>query len=416
MTMISPPGVTKPAGHAGYRQRIAKLYDVPGSRPRIPAMDGIRGLAVLLVFFVHYDTLFAERVPDGSITRALSGFLGTIGHAGVELFFALSGYLIYGFVIGKAVSYPAFLGRRARRIYPTFLCVLAVYVVLSWAFPARSKLPPQGPDAFWYVLKNAALLPGITPIRPIITVAWSLSYEIFFYLVIPLVVSAFAMRRWRPGQRAGFFLLVAVAYGCYCWGQAGATSHPRLLAFIAGILIYEILACHRLKEGLTHLGSAGAALIFLVGLVLVYGILKWPGRPDFLTIPHHQSCAYAVAASIACFLFTGHVLSGSGHLAALLSWAPLRWLGNMSYSYYLIHGLTLNGLALVIASKAPAFAGAPVWFWLCLPGALALTLLTGTLLYALVEKPWSFQRPGPVSHTGERRTAPDGVSYRNGAL
>ena len=73
----------------------------------------------------------------------------------------------------------------------------------------------------------------------------------------------------------------------------------------------------------------------------------------------------------------------------MFSWTPLRWLGNMSYSYYLIHGLTLKGIALVMMRVIPPSTPATAAFWLGYPLFFFLTLLSSTLLFIFVEKRFS---------------------------
>src|SRR4051812_40505055 len=114
-------------------ERLAGIYEVgvAGSRSRNLPMEGLRGLAVILVFFVHYHFVFKPWVSPDSHTFAVSNFLSTIGLSGVDLFFVISGYLIYGLTIRKPGKYMMFIKRRMQRIYPTFLCVFALYLVLS---------------------------------------------------------------------------------------------------------------------------------------------------------------------------------------------------------------------------------------------------------------------------------------------
>src|SRR5215210_1654852 len=112
---------------ARLRELLAGIYELgdPRSTQRNLPMEGLRGLAVTLVFFVHYHALFKVWADPGSLTFAVSDFLGTVGLAGVDLFFVLSGYLIYGLIFKKPTRYASFIKRRIQRIYPTFLFVLA---------------------------------------------------------------------------------------------------------------------------------------------------------------------------------------------------------------------------------------------------------------------------------------------------
>jgi peptidoglycan/LPS O-acetylase OafA/YrhL len=86
----------------------------------------------------------------------------------------------------------------------------------------------------------------------------------------------------------------------------------------------------------------------------------------------------------------------------MFSWTPLRWLGNMSYSYYLIHGLALKAgflaLAVVIAKQATHGWG---WFWLMLPLMFALSIVPSAMLFLFVERPFSLAGPRTSSKAKE---------------
>ena len=89
-------------------------------------------------------------------------------------------------------------------------------------------------------------------------------------------------------------------------------------------------------------------------------------------------------------------------LPRAFSWTPLRWLGNMSYSYYLIHGLTLKAAFKVVAVILPATAGGAWVFWALLAPAFGLTLLTSAALFLAVEQPLSL---APSAARAARRSA-----------
>ena len=178
-------------------------------RAILPA-EGVRGFAVFLVFLVHYVTLVMPWLEASTATHVIATSIETIGHLGVDLFFVLSGYLIYGMLITKPSAARAVCGASCAADLPD-LCrgVRFVLLVLSAVFPAESKIP-GGFEGVVYVLQNALLLPGIFAIEPMITVAWSLSYEAFAYLTIPLMIGLFSMRSMPRLQRIMCLLAVSI--------------------------------------------------------------------------------------------------------------------------------------------------------------------------------------------------------------
>src|SRR5690606_4132801 len=164
-------------------ERLRGHFELQNGTSRNLAMEGLRGIAVTLVFLVHYHSVLTPWMAGvegwGSDFGRAMRFAGA---AGVDLFFVLSGYLIYGATLSARFSWGGFMRRRLQRIYPTFLVLLTIYLGLSFLIPSESKLPPGAAEASFYVLQNVLLLPGMFAIKPIITVAWSLSYEMFFYL------------------------------------------------------------------------------------------------------------------------------------------------------------------------------------------------------------------------------------------
>jgi exopolysaccharide production protein ExoZ len=372
------------------RERLASIYelgDMKNPKRNLP-MEGLRGFAVLLVFFVHYHALFSPWTARDSFSFAFSNFLGTIGLAGVDLFFVLSGYLIYGLIFKKPGRYMDFIKRRIERIYPTFLCVLAVYLLLSALFPEANRIPSQRLAAAYYILQNVLLLPGLVNIEPIITVAWSLSYEFFYYLFIPLLVAALSMKRWRPLSRLIFFSVLSVLYAGYC--LLGSYGRPHLLMFLSGILLFEAMYSYRLSERQTALFDYSVLLTLVLTFPLIYALTE---RQELFPFIQRGGMLGETTRIIVLFisfgLFTFACFGSRSVLKRIFSWMPLRWLGNMSYSYYLIHGLTLKGIAMVMMRVIPPSIHSTAAFWLGYPLFFFVTLLTSTLLFIFVEKRFS---------------------------
>lgn len=341
-------------------------------------MEGFRGFAVFLVFLVHYVSLVEPWTPRGSDTVLLAAALHSIGNSGVDLFFVLSGFLIYGSLLGRKQEYKEFLYRRAKRIYPAFTAVFLLYVLLSFAFPRESKIPSGIVEAVVYLLQNFFLLPGLFPINPMITVAWSLSYEMFYYLVVPVAIEGFRLRSRNSFQRTTLFVTVAVVVAAYSSIYGG---HVRLIMFISGILLFEAI---KLGEKVPKLPAAIG--LFALSLGLLGTLLPMSGSTG--------SAIKVIILFIAFFTFCFSCFQDpSSWLARSFCWTPLRWLGNMSYSYYLLHGLALKAAFLVLPILLPpTVQNNSLLFWMLVPFMFAFTLIPTAALFVIVERPYSLSQ------------------------
>jgi peptidoglycan/LPS O-acetylase OafA/YrhL len=382
-----PGPVLRPPASRGVLERI---YEIAPGNDRLLAMEGMRGVAVLLVFCVHYHVLFRGYLADTAWMMSVSRYVGAMGHAGVDLFFVLSGLLIYGATIRHAAPYARFMRRRVQRIYPTFLGVLSLYLLLSLLFPVESKIPRGALPAAGYLLANVLLLPGIFPIEPVITVAWSLSYEFCYYLTVPLLVAALGMRSWPRGYRAAFLVGLFAAAVASPVLIGGARS--RMGMFIPGMLLFEVMESGGARRWLGPRGERAAVAAFVAGLAVVAALRPSSGvNLDRLFLRGASLRLLILGPSF--FLFALFAFAHAGRLGRWMEWRPLRHLGNMSYSYYLLHGLTLTGVALVLGRVLPPAPGRTLLFLSILPGALAATFVTSTGLFLLIEKPLSLSPP-----------------------
>ncbi|MGA9732888.1 MAG: acyltransferase [Candidatus Acidiferrales bacterium] len=379
-----------------WTERFFYQYEVGGGKSRIVPMEGLRGLAVLLVFFVHFYALFAHNLRGGSWLHGVFHFLGVIGNTGVDLFFVMSGYLIYGALIRREVGYGKFTRRRVERIYPTFLVVFVIYLILSALFPMENKIHGSFLTAGRYVLANLFLLPGIFAIKPIVTVAWSLSYEFLFYLTIPLLIGAARMRRWKCEYRLAAFVFLWILIGVMLLLQAN-DNRSRMITFVVGIILFEVV--NESKGGwLLHRVGEFCTIAMVLATWWFYYHVRVV-RPQSLVVPLFSLCLL----SAAFFFFSFYSFQFDGPLQTVFSWAPIRYLGNMSYSYYLIHGLTLEGLAIVfVALRLPT--SSPLIVLLALLVGFAATWVTSSALFFLVERKYSLK---PSQKFTEIHSAPE---------
>jgi peptidoglycan/LPS O-acetylase OafA/YrhL len=363
--MVSPPpATTSTAGPAPIERMspspAAPDPDAPNEQPSlsyIPALDGLRASAVLGVMAYH-----------GGIPWLPAGFLG------VDAFFVLSGFLITSLLISEwrqrgRVRLAVFWARRARRLLPALLLLLA-FVVLYAAFVTPAGTYPglrlDALSTLFYVANWHFILSGTnyfsqTGLPSLLTHTWSLAVEEQFYLIWPLVVlgvfkftgrlwvlltvsvvgalaSAVEMallfhhgagttRLYYGTDTHGQCLLVgaAVAAGLALFADRRRTivSRPRGSA-PGGDPRWAVSSqwAHRL---LSILGAAGAVAAGLLWWRFSYtGSFLWNG--GFLV------AALATAAVLVCV-----VCAQGSWVASIFSFAPLRYLGRVSYGLYLWH-------------------------------------------------------------------------------
>jgi len=385
-----------------------RWFELPDEAIRVPAMAGIRGLAVLLVFAVHADNNLSVLLRADSWGRWLVFAIGQIGHAGVDIFFLLSGYLIYASTLKPGFAIGRFWRRRVERIYPAFLAMLLVYVALSALFPEQSKFPPDVWKTIVLLAANLLLLAGLFPFVPIITVTWSLSYEAFFYLSIPLIVIATGMRGWSSHQRILFFAGLA-AFFCVLF-VSGPLSHPdywgsaRLLMFIAGIILYERIGIVSRSRSLpaSRWRDALVGSTFIGMLAVYYWMWVQTTHEQSVPVMALWQLAKAFTLAMGSAALCAHCFRRLGGLRDVFEWAPLRWLGNMSYSYFLIHALAIHAVAQVAQRLIKADEAGPAAFAIAVAVAFGLSLVASTVLFLLVERPLSLERKPKHVHLDTR--------------
>ncbi len=368
------------------RLALRQVFEVDrgGNQPLL-FLEGLRGFAMLNIFLIHYISNFYYWLPQDTLSFRWSSAEYTIAHSSVDLFFLISGYLTYRTFIQRPRPFLPYLVRRTQRIYPVFLVVYGVYIALSFAAPSVNKIPGQPGEAFLYLLANLLLLPGLFPIQPMISVAWALSYEFFSYLAIPPIT---AVLRAQPSSRRMLVqvLLAAALIAGYLQSELVPV---RMSAFLAGMLVYDLQL-----SGRTGKLRRGAGLAALAGLYIVIWLLP-------VSIP--GLAGRAVVNFIGLSLLVCEPLDQpQGPTARLFSWTPLRWFGNISYSYFLVHGLVIR-IGSYLLSRVYPPAPAPVGlFWLGMAISFPLTIAAALALYLLVERRFSLavrpaaQRAAPL--------------------
>lgn len=382
-----------------WKDRLSNWYETDFGPSRILPMEGLRGLAIALVFICHFQIVILSPLSQSFHSRFYL-VMAQLGGTGVDLFFVLSGMLIYRAALKPSMKYGKFLLRRVERIFPTFIVVLALYVLVLEFTHTGAHYHAVGFRAeSIYILENLFLLPGIFNIPGIISAAWSLSYEFSFYLAIPILVVLLRVRFWSRRGRAIFWAVLIPAYlllvhSFPAWFPASEHfdgTYVRFTLFLAGMVVEEILSSSRPERLLTKrvewLLLASACIAFGA---LVVSEARTVGLPVHDGAQHAAVRAALLVTTYACLALL--TLRSGSLLSRFFCHTSIRWTGNISYSFYLIHGFVLNAVALVVAHlvwvKANPHLAAPLLFVL----AWVATFGTTTILFLAIEKPWSLKR------------------------
>lgn len=316
------------------QQGVAVMTPSTEAPRQLHGLTILRGIAAMVVLFYHLDLLLHIYFKQ----RLLGGVL-KYGDLGVDLFFVLSGFVIFysqSRNIGIRKTVLPYVRARLFRIYPAYLavCLPIAVVWLSGFFDGELNKPSE--DG-WYLLRSLLLIPGAQ--TPLLTVGWSLSHELFFYalfigfmlwggrgglLVLLLVFAASFLLYLRDflfsdfGGQEPFVIsflfsrynleFIAGFFGGYLYKKHGLTiRNPLGWACVAIALALPILACFRVGYASTVAGFHGRVITYSI---LFFSMVIWAAQKDL-----NPAGAYLSSRLQTLFI----------------------WLGERSYSLYLIH-------------------------------------------------------------------------------
>lgn len=345
-----------------------------------PSLDGLRGVAILAVLGTH--VIFLD---SGSPTWSLRG-----GFLGVDVFLGLSAFLIAAVLLreidtreidpgaggetGRAFDARSFARRRFRRLYPPMLVLLVLTGVV-----AVTLLDKSGVERLRQSLPAVASLANWQgswgdPLPFELVHLWSLSLEAQFYV---LMAAGFWFARRHLRGWSTVALLVAASAMVWLWRlwlydrgadlaglyeHTGTRADAMLLGVAAAVAWRERLIAGRTVQ---RLGVA-AGVFLLVAMVFANVEDPWLYRGGFTVVAAASALVVLAAAS------------GPGPVATVGGWAPLRWVGEISYSLYLWHLPIYVWTVMLLGDSAALLVKAAI--------ALPASVLAAWLSYRLVER------------------------------
>jgi peptidoglycan/LPS O-acetylase OafA/YrhL len=368
---------------------------------RIPELDGVRGVAMMLIIVWHYFAV-TVRVQPGSLA-AYGMKMFSLTWAGVDLFFVLSGFLIGGILLDKrtAPNYlRAFYARRFCRIFPLYYLMLglfAVGVAARWASRGGGFTWLFGePLPIW---SYATYLQNFSMVRSAgmgpnwMGMSWSLAVEEQFYLVLPFVIRLAPARAlpWLFAILAASAPVIRVALYATLpsKGFPGYVLLPgRWDALFLGALGAWALRQPRVRKWLCNRLSWIWLVVLISGLMVVVLLARSQGVASFgMTAGGHT-----VLAVLSLGLIFLALLSREGVVATVFRQPGLMWLGTVSYGVYLFHQPVHGLMHALFRNQAPRIAG-----WA--DAGVTLLALGCTVGLAVVSWRW-FERP--IVQLGQR--------------
>lgn len=356
---------------------------VYSSSSRNHGLDTLRALAIVFVVLHHY-ILFVSG-PD------TFGWVGTVGWVGVDLFFALSGYLIGNQIFAgmrsrQAFSLPRFYARRLLRTLPAFYVVLALYALWPW-FRAGLELPPLW--RFLTFTQNINLQPGTA-----FSHAWSLCIEEQFYMLLPacalLLASVRRSLRWSWAVVALVFVGGMLVRG-YLWGEVtqgsgrGSVDYYKYIYYsslcrfdelVAGVALALLKNYHpRRWRSLTAHGNATLGVGIVLSALAFWLLLEYRFSLA-MTVIGYPLLALAFSLLILAALSRDSILRsvrvpGAERIAL--------W----SYATYLTHKQVC-----ILGAEPLQRLGYEPESALAITLLLGLSLLSGWVIYRCVEQPF----------------------------
>jgi peptidoglycan/LPS O-acetylase OafA/YrhL len=377
------------------------------STGRLDALTGLRFLMAFGVFLGHLALFFVD--PTASPTsRSLSAVLSLLGLLRMSLFFLLSGFVLT-WSARSGDTAPAFWRRRFVRIYPNHVVVwivLVSFLVLTGtsAFPGSGQTVRLVPS-----LANLALVNSWVPdVRYVVAgnpVAWTLSAEVFFYLLFPLLLPVAlrltGRRLWVAVGGTVLALWTVPAISLSMTGVKPANLAPltlgwwfaymfplsRLPEFVLGMLVARLLA----EDRGPRIGAVASVLL----TVAVMGV-----SIAVLPLAFSYSAAPAVPLAILLLALARAAVQGR---KSVLGTRVMVFLGERSYAFFLVHFTVIAMVFLAVGGHRQGAAATAALAVLC----TAVTLLASCLLYTFVERPCMRRfaraartRPVPVSSFG----------------
>lgn len=351
-----------------------------GGSGRYEAIDGLRGYLALGVFFTH-AVLTYFWYQTGKWGGQPAGIYGETGRTAVALFFCITGFLFWGKILRNPhkMDWLRLFRSRVLRLTPLYLFSVAVVffiVAVKTGFSLNVSpklLITQVLTWLTFSIIEPMNINGLKSTERINAgVLWTLAYEWKFYLSLPLL--AIFARGWA-------FILLAAAFALV---YSFVPAEKIIINFLIGMLAAHLVHRNGSRQWFSTAVPAIVAIACLVSLVMPLGELRFWLEP--------------------VLLFTVFLVIAQGNsLFGLLTLPAAKYLGTVSYSLYLLHGIGLYVGLQMLHKVKPIQTLQPIEYWLAAATIGALVILFSGLTYRFVEHPFLARKDGALPRDGAVR-------------
>jgi peptidoglycan/LPS O-acetylase OafA/YrhL len=332
------------------------------------AIDGLRGYLAFFVF-VHHAMVWHFFLLTGEWTTPPSNIYTHLGQTSVAFFFMITGFLFYGKIIDngtKSMEWQKFFVARVLRLGPLYVAVLLLVTTIVAFESGFARVDSVGYlfkcVARWllFTIPGAPDINGVSTARIVAGVNWSLPYEWYFYLAMPILV--FARRVQVPWQ----YMLMGI--GSLSFAFTTGASLYFMLVFGGGIVAAYAVRSKPFSE-FAKTPTASVLVILCVGTVVIF-----------------FSTAYGYL-QLAVLTVAFALIASGANLFGMLRARVSRILGELSYSIYLLHGIMLFVLLKYVVGYGYARTMSAWSYWGMVYAAVPVLLLVASGAFKLIEAP-----------------------------
>lgn len=321
------------------------------------SLHGLRGLASLIVYLAHSCNGFREHMCSECAIEPVLFHFSLFGFFGVEIFFFLSGYVIFSSAL--RANMKSFASHRIWRLYPVFILVTLLYFILNHFI---QKEPYK--DSIYNLISNALFLNLFLETPALSPNAWTITYEVWFYIMTFAVLRPIVLKKHYV-----VLLFASIMWCFFIW------KHPIALYYVMGMFTNIFL-----RKNIVLLFKINTKTINLIQYISLFVVICLASASEYRYHWEYMADASLWLLMAAFIIFMVTLFHQASSVARLLKCKYLMFLGTVSYTLYLVHPYSYL-IARMIAQKVLVF-GVP--FEIATSIYITLNLmLTGLLVYVV---------------------------------